>query len=49
MQKAGGKVIMTVNSSIYAVDTYKKLGFTTVGDEKTIHGISFIEMEFITK
>jgi ribosomal protein S18 acetylase RimI-like enzyme len=37
---------MTVNSSVYAVDIYKKLGFTTVGNMKTINGISFIEMEF---
>jgi ribosomal protein S18 acetylase RimI-like enzyme len=49
MQKAGSKVIMTVNSSIYAVDLYKKLGFTTVGNEQTINGIRFIEMEFMTK
>jgi ribosomal protein S18 acetylase RimI-like enzyme len=44
-KKASDKVKMTVNSSIYAVDIYKKLGFIIVGNMKTINGISFVEME----
>jgi ribosomal protein S18 acetylase RimI-like enzyme len=45
-KKNANNVKMTVNSSIYAVDIYKKLGFTAVGNIKTINGISFVEMEF---
>jgi ribosomal protein S18 acetylase RimI-like enzyme len=41
-----GEVIMSVNSSIYAIEIYKKLGFHTEGKTKTINGISFIEMKF---
>ena len=36
---------ITVNSSPYAINIYKKLGFKQVESEKTIHGIRFIPME----
>ena len=42
-----GQLLISVNSSIYAVDIYKKLGFSTVGEMKTKNGISFVEMLFI--
>lgn len=45
LQKANEKVKMTVNSSIYAFDIYRKLGFSAVGNVRNINGISFIEME----
>lgn len=49
LQKAGGNVIMTVNSSIYAVDIYNKIGFTAVEKVNTINGISFVKMAFMVK
>ncbi|PAB60356.1 GNAT family N-acetyltransferase [Anaeromicrobium sediminis] len=36
---------ITVNSSPYAANIYKKLGFKQVDSENTIHGIRFIPME----
>lgn len=46
MKYGKDKVKMTVNSSIYAFDIYKKYGFTAVSNQKTLNGINFIEMEF---
>jgi GNAT superfamily N-acetyltransferase len=37
---------ITVNSSPYAVEIYKKLGFHMVDVEKIVHGIRFTPMEF---
>lgn len=37
--------IMTVNSSPYAVDIYKKLGFSIEEKEQTIDGIRFTKMK----
>jgi ribosomal protein S18 acetylase RimI-like enzyme len=45
IEKNSDSVKMSVNSSIYAIDIYRKLGFKTVGNTKTINGISFVEME----
>ena len=36
---------MTVNSSIYAVPIYEKLGFTITGEPTTNNGITFVPME----
>ena len=36
---------MTVNSSIYAVPIYKKLGFNTTGEPTTNNGITFVPMK----
>ncbi len=35
---------ITVNSSPYAVEIYKKLGFTAVGEQTTRDGITFVPM-----
>ena len=35
---------ITVNSSPYAVEIYKKLKFTVISEEKTRNGIRFIPM-----
>lgn len=37
--------IMTVNSSPYAVDVYKKLGFVIEENEQTVDGIRFTKMK----
>ena len=37
--------IITVNSSPFAVEVYKKMGFVVVGDEQNIHGIRFVPMK----
>jgi len=36
---------MTVNSSIYAVPIYKKLGFNITGEPSTNNGITFVPMK----
>ena len=36
---------ITVNSSPYAVDVYKKLGFVIEEDEQTVDGIRFTKMK----
>ncbi len=36
---------MTVNSSIYAVPIYKKLGFNITGEPATNNGITFVPMK----
>ena len=40
-------VKLTVNSSPYAVEAYKKLGFNVIGNEQTEKGIRFIPMEWV--
>ena len=35
---------ITVNSSPYAIEVYKKLGFVATGEEQTINGIRFLPM-----
>lgn len=35
---------VTVNSSLYAVDVYERLGFTATGGQKTVDGITFVPM-----
>jgi ribosomal protein S18 acetylase RimI-like enzyme len=46
---SANQILMSVNSSIFAVDIYKKLGFETISKEKKVNGISFIEMTFYSK
>ena len=36
---------MTVNSSLYAVPVYHKLGFRDTGTEQAVNGVRFIPME----
>ena len=38
--------IITVHSSLYAVDVYKKLGFIIVGELQSDDGISYVPMEY---
>jgi GNAT superfamily N-acetyltransferase len=38
---------ITVNSSPYAVEAYKHLGFVPVDDEKTLNGIRFTPMKYV--
>lgn len=38
---------ITVNSSPYAVGAYRRLGFRTTGDERTVDGIRFTPMEYL--
>lgn len=38
---------ITVNSSPYAVEAYRRLGFRTTGDERTVDGIRFTPMEYL--
>ena len=44
IKKTDEQVIMSVNSSIYAINIYKKLEFTAIGDKKIVNGINFVEM-----
>lgn len=37
--------LLTVNSSLNAVDAYKRLGFETLDNEQCFNGIKFIPME----
>jgi GNAT superfamily N-acetyltransferase len=37
---------ITVNSSPYAVEAYRRLGFKEISAEKTLNGIRFIPMEY---
>ena len=37
---------LTVNSSPYAVDIYRKLGFSAIGPERTTDGIRYTPMEY---
>jgi predicted GNAT family N-acyltransferase len=41
--------IITVNSSQYGLDFYKKLGFIPTEEEKTINGIRFTPMIYERK
>ena len=43
MGKAGATQL-TVNSSPYAVEAYKKMGFAAAGGEQTVNGIRFVPM-----
>jgi len=43
-QSRGAKII-TVNSSPYAAEAYRRLGFVDTDVEQTINGIRFIPME----
>lgn len=38
---------ITVNSSPYAVEAYRKLGFRATGGERTVDGIRFTPMEYL--
>ncbi len=38
--------IITVHSSLYAVEAYKKLGFVIVGKQQSDDGISYVPMEY---
>ncbi len=42
-------LIMTVNAAPYAIDFYKKLGFTETDSLKTADGICFLPMQVFTK
>ena len=37
---------ITVSSSTYAVEIYKKLGFTQLGKQETQNGLTFVLMEY---
>ena len=39
---------ITVNSSLYAVEIYRKLGFVQVGDEHEQDGIRYVPMEYVS-
>lgn len=41
--------IMTVNSSPYAVEIYRSLGFTPISEEQLRDGIRFTPMKFVFK
>lgn len=41
---ANGAKSITVNSSPYAVEAYRRLGFAATGEEQTINGIRFTPM-----
>lgn len=43
--KANGKAI-TVNSSMYAAEFYRRLGFKDLNTKQEINGISFVPMKF---
>lgn len=45
-ENLGAKKI-TVNSSPYAREAYRQLGFTDTGSEQTVNGIRFISMEYL--
>lgn len=38
---------ITVNSSPYAVEAYRRLGFRATGSERTVDGIRFTPMEYL--
>ena len=38
---------ITVNSSPYAVEAYRRLGFRATGGERTVDGIRFTPMEYL--
>ncbi len=40
---------MTVNSSPYALEVYRRLGFTATEGERTTNGIRYIPMKYQTK
>ncbi len=47
LQHCGGKVReITVNSSPYAVEAYRHLGFIATGSEQTLNGIRFTPMAY---
>lgn len=46
-KKDGGHSVMTVNSSPYAAEIYRRLGFTETDTERLVNGIRFIPMEHI--
>lgn len=47
VQRCEGKCKeITVNSSPYAFEAYKKLGFEATGPEQTVNGLRFIPMVF---
>jgi len=37
--------VMTVNSSLYAVEIYRRLGFVDTNTEQIVNGIRFIPMK----
>ncbi|MDR1060015.1 MAG: GNAT family N-acetyltransferase [Clostridiales bacterium] len=43
---AGGHGAATVNSSPYAVEIYKRLGFVPTSEEQTVNGMRFVPMRF---
>ncbi len=44
MRHAGADAVMTVNSSPYAAEAYRSMGFADTDAERTINGIRFIPM-----
>ncbi len=40
---------ITVNSSPYALEAYRRLGFVDTGKEQTVNGIRFIPMSYLLK
>lgn len=45
----GGFSVMTVNSSPYAAEIYRRMGFTETDTERIVNGIRFIPMKHIFK
>lgn len=45
-ENKGNISCITVNSSPYAMEFYKKIGFYHTGEEQTLNGIRFIPMSF---
>lgn len=43
--KRGARTETTVNSSPYAVEAYRKLGFSETDGEQTVNGIRFVPMK----
>ena len=38
---------ISVNSSLYAVKAYERLGFVQVGEQSTFNGITFVPMKYL--
>jgi predicted GNAT family N-acyltransferase len=48
-QQPGKPFVMTVNSSPYAVDVYRRFGFEATAPEQVNKGIRFVPMKLIVK
>lgn len=44
LERADGSLTMTVNSSLFAVPIYEKLGFSALGPATTTNGITYVPM-----